>query len=248
VYDVGKTLPALSHKRSYQVCSGLKRQEALRSIHLKMRTLGHPPKKSEKDRRQSPESSAVFFACSQRVPYSLAESQLRSGDPQGQLMTAGDNKDNQEKDAHIQYVARNRKARHDYEILESFEAGISLWGSEVKSLRLGKVNISDAHATVVNGQVTLRNLHISPYEMATVNAHEPMRLRRLLLHKREIRKLTKATEERGLTLVPLAVYFKNGKVKIELAVARGRKRYDKREALAKRESERDLRRATKSDH
>lgn len=162
-------------------------------------------------------------------------------------MATGPRKDKQAPDANIQYVARNRKARHDYEILESYEAGVSLWGSEVKSLRLGKVNISDAHATVHKGQVTLRNLHISPYEMATVNAHEPMRSRRLLLHKKEIRKLTKATEERGLTLVPLSVYFKNGRVKIELAVARGRKKYDKREAQAKRESDRDLQRATKND-
>lgn len=149
--------------------------------------------------------------------------------------------------AQIQIIARNRKARHDYEILESFEAGISLLGSEVKSLRLGKVNISDSYGTVADGQVFLKNLHISPYAMATVNAHEPLRQRRLLLHKREIRKLARATEERGLTLVPLAVYFKSGRVKIELAVVRGRKKYDKREALAKRESERDIQRAAKRD-
>ncbi len=161
---------------------------------------------------------------------------------------ATDKKTNtQEGSPQIQMIARNRKARHDYEILENYEAGISLCGSEVKSLRLGKVNISDSYATIIDGQAFLKNLHISPYAMATVNAHEPLRQRRLLLHKREIRKLTRALDERGLTIVPLSVYFKNGRVKIELAVARGRKKYDKRDAQAKRESDRDMQRATKRD-
>ncbi len=145
-------------------------------------------------------------------------------------------------------IARNRKARHDYEIIDTYEAGISLIGSEVKSLRLGKVNISDSYATVTKGQAFLKNLHISPYAMATVNAHEPLRIRRLLLHKREIRKLTRALDEQGLTIVPLALYFKKGLVKIELAVARGRKKFDKREAQSKRDSDRAMQRAIKIDN
>jgi len=162
-------------------------------------------------------------------------------------MSAENHKNKQTGDANIQIIVRNRKARHDYEILERFEAGISLMGSEVKSMRLGKVNVSDSYATIINGEVFLKNLDISPYEMARTNSHEPLRQRRLLLHKREIRKLTKATETKGLTLVPLTLYFKSGKVKIELAIARGRKKFDKREALAKRESERDMQRAAKRD-
>jgi len=161
---------------------------------------------------------------------------------------ASDNEKNKSADAvQVQFIVRNRKAHHDYEILERFEAGVSLMGSEVKSMRLGKVNVSDSYAAIVAGQVFLKNLHISSYAMATTDSHEPLRPRQLLLHKREIRKLIKATETRGLTLVPLALYFKNGKVKIELAIARGRKKYDKREALAKRESERDMQRAAKRD-
>lgn len=162
-------------------------------------------------------------------------------------MGAENGKNRQAEGAKLQFIVRNRKAWHDYEVLERFEAGISLMGSEVKSMRLGKVNVSDSYAALVDGQVFLKNLHISAYEMATTNSHEPLRQRRLLLHKREIRKLMKATETKGLTLVPLALYFKNGRVKVELAIARGRKRYDKRDALAKRESERDMQRAAKRD-
>ncbi|HWR82021.1 MAG TPA: SsrA-binding protein SmpB [Candidatus Deferrimicrobium sp.] len=149
--------------------------------------------------------------------------------------------------AEIRYVARNRKAWHDYEILSRQEAGIELKGSEVKSIREGKINLSDAYATVENGQVILKNLHISPYKMARENP-DPIRPRRLLLHKREIRKLYVQTEQKGFSLIPLGVYFKQNVAKIELAVAAGRKKYDKREAIAKAEIQRRLRRATQREH
>jgi SsrA-binding protein len=145
------------------------------------------------------------------------------------------------------FIARNRKARHDYEIKSTIEAGISLVGSEVKSLREGKVNISDAYASVEGGQVFLRNLHISPYKMASNENHDPMRPRRLLLHKREIRKLQAQTEQKGMTLIPLSIYFKGKNVKIELAVATGRKKYDKRDAIAKSEADKRIKRAMRKD-
>ncbi|MDH4157821.1 MAG: SsrA-binding protein SmpB [candidate division Zixibacteria bacterium] len=146
----------------------------------------------------------------------------------------------------IRYVVRNRKARHDYEIKSSLEVGIELQGSEVKSIREGKVNLSDAYATVENGEVILKNLHISAYKMAREN-HDPLRPRRLLLHKREIRKMTIQTEQRGMTLVPLSVYFRGRNVKIELAVAVGRKKYDKRQAIARQEASRRIKKALKRD-
>ena len=147
----------------------------------------------------------------------------------------------------ITYIARNRKARHDYEITDTIEVGISLLGSEVKSLREGKVNISDAYAEVVQGEIFLKNLHISHYEMATRENHDPLRIRRLLLHKREIRKLTAKTEQKGMTLIPLSLYFKGKRVKIELAVAIGRKKYDKRQVLAKSDADKKIRNALKKD-
>jgi len=142
----------------------------------------------------------------------------------------------------IRYVAQNRKARHDYEILNKLEAGIELKGSEVKSIREGKVNLSDAYAVVENGEVILKNLHISPYKTA-MESLDPRRPRRLLLHKREIRKLAVQTEQRGMTLIPLAVYFKGKVAKVELAVAAGRRKYDKRQAIAEAEAERRIKRA-----
>lgn len=145
------------------------------------------------------------------------------------------------------YIARNRRARRDYEIKNVLEAGIELLGSEVKSLRDGKVNLSDAYAVVENGQVFLKNLHISPYKMATAEQHDPLRIRRLLLHKREIRKLFAQTEQKGMTLIPIAIYFSGKLVKIELAVAIGRKRYDKRQALAKAEAAKNISKAMKQD-
>lgn len=148
-------------------------------------------------------------------------------------------------DAQIKSVARNRKARHDYEIVETYEAGISLLGSEVKSIRLGKINLSDSYATIENEGLVLKNLHISPYEQASADAHEPLRPRQLLLHKRELRKIARALQEKGLTVVPLHIYFKNSLVKVELGIGRGRRKHDKRESIARKESEREIQRATK---
>jgi SsrA-binding protein len=148
----------------------------------------------------------------------------------------------------IKVIARNRKARHDYQIRDTFEAGIELLGTEVKSIREGKINISDAYAIVENDQVYLKNLHISPYRQDTSGGHDPLRTRRLLLHKREIRKLWMQTEQRGMTLVPLSIYFKGKVAKIELALAVGRKKYDKRQAIAKSEADRRIKRAMRKDY
>lgn len=148
----------------------------------------------------------------------------------------------------VKYIARNRKARRDYEIKGIFEAGIELLGSEVKSLREGKVNLADAYAVVENGQVFLRNLHISLYKMATHEELDPLRVRRLLLHKREIRKLSVQTEQRGMTLIPLSIYFKGPIAKIELALAVGRKKYDKRQAIEKAEADKRIKKAMRRDY
>lgn len=147
----------------------------------------------------------------------------------------------------IKVVVTNRKAFRDYEIIDRREAGISLVGTEVKSLRAGKVNVSDSYATVDNGEVILHNLHISQYEQSARINHDPTRPRRLLLHKKEIRKLLVATAEKGFTLIPLKIYFKGSHVKIELALARGRKKYDKREITAKKEADRAMQRAKKKN-
>ena len=147
----------------------------------------------------------------------------------------------------IQHVARNRKARYEYEIVDRIEAGIELMGSEVKSIREGKINLSDAYAQVVNGQVILRNLHITPYKMASHEPLDPLRPRRLLLHKREIARLEIKTEQRGLSLIPLAIYFRGRLCKVELGLGIGRKKYDKRQAIAKAEADRRMKRALKID-
>lgn len=139
-------------------------------------------------------------------------------------------------------ITTNRKARHDYEILETMEAGIVLQGTEVKSLREGRANLKDSYATVKDGEVFLLNAHISPYKHGNINNHEPTRTRKLLLHKKEIRRLIGKVQEKGLTLVPLKMYFKNGKVKVELALARGKKIYDKRKDMAKRDAELEIKR------
>ena len=134
----------------------------------------------------------------------------------------------------------NRRARHEYEIVEVFEAGIQLVGSEVKSIRDGQVQITDSYARVVNGEVFLVGARIAPYANATSwGAHDPDRQRKLLLHKKEIATLAQAVNEKRLTLVPLRMRFKDGKVKVDLAVARGKKTYDKRHSIAKRDAERD---------
>ncbi|MFQ5825224.1 MAG: SsrA-binding protein SmpB [bacterium] len=139
-------------------------------------------------------------------------------------------------------ITTNRKARYAYEILESMETGIVLSGTEVKSLREGRANLKDSYANVKNGEVFLYHAHISPYSHGNIYNHDPLRPRKLLLHQREIKRLIGKVQEKGLTLVPLRLYFKNGKVKVELALARGKKIYDKRRAIAKRESERELKR------
>jgi SsrA-binding protein len=141
--------------------------------------------------------------------------------------------------------ASNRQAFHDYHVLESLEAGIALTGTEIKSVRAGKVNLRDSYARVQNGEVWLYNMHVSPYEQGNRWNHEPTRPRKLLLHTREIGKLARESQAQGLTLVPLRMYASKGVAKIELAVVRGKKQYDKRDALADRESRRDLDRAVK---
>lgn len=139
----------------------------------------------------------------------------------------------------------NRSARRDYEIIESFEAGMALKGTEVKSLREGRANLKDSYAKVQNGEVFLVNTHISHYSHGNQQNHDPVRERKLLLHKSEIKRLTGKTEEKGLTLVPLKIYFVGGRAKVELALAKGRKRYDKREVIKKRDAEREIRRELK---
>lgn len=143
-------------------------------------------------------------------------------------------------------IAQNKRGRHDYHILETWEAGVVLTGSEVKSLRDGKANISDAYAIVRDGEVQLLNLHISPYEKASFFNHEPTRTRKLLLHKREIRKMIGAVERQGLTLIPLELYFKRGKAKVNLALGKGKKLFDKRADEKKRDDEREMQRAIRT--
>jgi SsrA-binding protein len=148
-----------------------------------------------------------------------------------------------EKELKEKNVVTNRKAFRDYEIFEKREVGIELRGTEVKSLREGKVNISDSYAVIEHDEVILYNLNISPYAMSARDNHDPNRPRRLLLHKKEIRRLFGATEQKGFTLIPLRIYFKGPYVKIELATGRGRKLYDKREVTAKKEADRTIERA-----
>jgi SsrA-binding protein len=139
-------------------------------------------------------------------------------------------------------VASNRRARHRYEILESFEAGIELVGSEVKSLRSGKAQIAEAYAAVEDGEVWLRNAHIPPYEPAAALNHEPERPRKLLLHRNEINRLIGQTQKKGLTLVPLRVYFKGPRAKLELALVRGKEQRDRRRELRERDQKREIER------
>lgn len=140
----------------------------------------------------------------------------------------------------IKIVTDNRKAWHEYFILESFEAGISLQGTEVKSLRMGKANLQDAYARVENGELFLYNMHISPYEQGNRFNHEPKRTRKLLMHKFEIAKLFAKVREKGLTIVPLKVYFSRGKAKVEIGLAQGKKLYDKRAVMAEKDAKRDM--------
>jgi SsrA-binding protein len=143
-------------------------------------------------------------------------------------------------------IATNRRARYEYEILDTFEAGVALLGPEVKSLRAGKANLSDAYATIRGREVYLVGAHIGPYPQAGRANVEPRRERKLLLHRAEIARLQGRVAERGFTLIPLQLYFKSGRAKVELAIARGKRRYDKREAIRRRETDRELRRTARS--
>ena len=143
-------------------------------------------------------------------------------------------------------VAENRKAAHDFHLLETFEAGIALLGTEVKAIREGRVNLRDSFARVEDGEVFLYNVNISPYSHRGYADHEPLRRRKLLLHRTEIRKLIGKTVEKGMTLVPTRMYFKDGRVKVAVSLAKGKKEYDKRETLKRREDERETRAAMKS--
>jgi SsrA-binding protein len=145
----------------------------------------------------------------------------------------------------VKVLANNRKARHDYIIEESIETGIVLTGTEIKSVRAGRVNLQDSFAVVRNGEVWLVGAHISPYTHGNRENHEPRRERKLLLHRFEIARLTAKVQEKGWTLVPLDIHLRDGRAKVELGLARGKKLYDKRESIAKRDSDRDMRRALK---
>jgi SsrA-binding protein len=145
----------------------------------------------------------------------------------------------------IHIVVRNRRARHEYEVLEKHEAGLVLTGTEVKSLRAGKANLQDAFARFDGGELWLHNLHISPYEQGNRFNHDPLRPRKLLLQRRELRKLVGQVEQQGLTLVPLDIYFRRGIAKITLALVRGKKLHDKRDDLRKKDAEREMERAYK---
>ena len=140
-------------------------------------------------------------------------------------------------------IAQNRRARHDYEILARYEAGIILSGSEIKSVRDHKVQLQGAYARIKNGEVWLQDMHIAPYANAGYSGHDPTRDRKLLLHKKEIARIAQLMGEQGLTLIPLSMYFKRGKAKVEIGLCRGLKRYDKREKIAEREVERQIARA-----
>ena len=144
-------------------------------------------------------------------------------------------------------IAQNKKAFHDYFIEETYEAGIVLSGTEVKSLRLGRVNLKDSHAAVHRGELFLYDVHISPYEQGNIFNKEPRRTRKLLMHKREIDKLYGLVKQDGYSLIPISLYFKDGRVKVELALAKGKKLYDKREAAAQKAARRDIERALKNN-
>ena len=143
-------------------------------------------------------------------------------------------------------IAENRKAYHDFYLLETFEAGVALLGTEVKAIREGRVNLRDSYARVENGEVFLFNVNISPYSHRGYADHEPLRRRKLLLHRDEIRKLIGKTIEKGMTLVPVRMYFKKGRVKVAISLAKGKKEFDKRETIKRRETDRETRAAIKA--
>lgn len=142
-------------------------------------------------------------------------------------------------------IARNKKANHDFAIEETFEAGIVLQGTEIKSIRAGRVNMKDSFARVKNGEVYLHNMHISPYEQGNQFNHEPTRMRKLLLHRKEINRLIGETQQQGYSLVPLKMYIKNGVAKVLIGLGKGKKKYDKREDLKRKQAKRDIDRAVK---
>lgn len=148
---------------------------------------------------------------------------------------------NAEKDS-VRHILTNRRARHEYLVLETLEVGIALLGTEVKSARAGKINLMDAYATVQNGELFMHNMHISPFDKGNIFNHDPMRVRKLLARKKEIRKLEQKVNEKGLTLIPMQLYFLGRHLKIELGVCRGKKTYDKRHALKERDTRRDMER------
>ena len=149
------------------------------------------------------------------------------------------------KNAAVKIACENRKARHDYFIHETFETGLALQGTEVKSLRAGKANLKDSYAVIKNNEIFVEHMHISPYKQGNIFNHDPLRTRKLLMHKAEIIKLFSKTREKGYTLVPLKVYFKHGKAKLELALASGKHNYDKRQDLQAKAAKRDVERALK---
>ena len=149
------------------------------------------------------------------------------------------------KNAGIKIACENRKARHDYFIHETFEAGLELQGTEVKSLRAGRANLKDSYCNIRNGEIFIEHMHISPYEQGNIFNHDPLRTRRLLMHKAEIIKLFSKTREKGYTLIPLKIYFKRGRAKLELALASGKHNSDKRQDLQAKTAKREMERALK---
>lgn len=148
------------------------------------------------------------------------------------------------KDA-VQVIARNKKAYHDYFVLDTYEAGLELYGTEIKSIRLGRVNLKDSYCGVDDGEMFALDMHISPYEQGNIFNRDPMRRKRLLLHKREILKLFQQSREQGLSIIPLELYIKNGRAKLQIGLCKGKKLHDKREVAAKRSAQRDIDRAMK---
>lgn len=144
-------------------------------------------------------------------------------------------------------IAQNKKAYHDYFVLEEYEAGIELFGTEVKSVRQGKVNLKDSWCNIVNGEIFANNMHISPYEHGNIFNRDPLRVKRLLMHKKEINRLYGTTKQEGLALIPLSVYFVNGRAKLKVGLCKGKKIYDKRETAAKKDAQRNIERALKNN-
>ena len=147
--------------------------------------------------------------------------------------------------ANMKTIAQNKKARHDYFVEETYEAGIELCGTEVKSLRAGRVNLKDSWCSIVDGEIFVNGLHISPYEQGNIFNRDPMRVRRLLMHKKEILKLYGTVKQTGYSLIPISLYFKDSKVKLQVGLCKGKKLYDKRADMAERSAKRDMERAIK---